>query len=90
MDVDNTLPTAVPVSGNNWARGAMDNASDYGSEDSRFESWRARTFQKFFYDIIKHRKIKMLLDPDETRTLNLLIRSQTPYPLGHRASTQII
>ena len=25
-----------------WARGAMDNASDYGSEDSRFESWRAR------------------------------------------------
>ena len=27
-----------------WARGAMDNASDYGSEDSRFESWRARTF----------------------------------------------
>ena len=26
------------------ARGAMDNASDYGSEDSRFESWRARFF----------------------------------------------
>ena len=25
-----------------WARGAMDNASDYGSEDSRFASWRAR------------------------------------------------
>ena len=25
-------------------------------------------------------------DPDETRTRNLLIRSQTPYPLGHRAS----
>lgn len=25
-----------------WVRGAMDNASDYGSEDSRFESWRAR------------------------------------------------
>ena len=25
-------------------RGATDNASDYGSEDSRFESWRARTF----------------------------------------------
>ena len=22
----------------------MDNASDYGSEDSRFESWRARAF----------------------------------------------
>ena len=26
-----------------WACGAMDNASDYGSEDSRFESWQART-----------------------------------------------
>ena len=26
------------------ARGAMDNASDYGSEDSRFESWRARNY----------------------------------------------
>ena len=26
-----------------WARGAMDNASDYGSEDSRFESWQARS-----------------------------------------------
>ena len=24
--------------------GAMDNASDYGSEDSRFESWQGRTF----------------------------------------------
>ena len=26
------------------ASGAMDNASDYGSEDSRFDSWLARTF----------------------------------------------
>ena len=26
------------------ARGAMDNASAYGAEDSRFESWRARNF----------------------------------------------
>ena len=26
------------------ACGAMDNASDYGSEDSRFESWQARIF----------------------------------------------
>ena len=25
-------------------------------------------------------------DPDETRTRNLLIRSQTPYPLGHEAT----
>ena len=30
----------------NWARGATDNASDYGSEDCRFESCRAR---KFFF-----------------------------------------
>ena len=34
------------------ARGAMDNASDYGSEDSRFESWRARTFA-FFHFLFK-------------------------------------
>ena len=25
-----------------WACGAMDNASDYESGDSRFESWQAR------------------------------------------------
>ena len=25
-------------------------------------------------------------DPDETRTRNLLIRSQTPYPLGHKVT----
>ena len=31
-----------PTDVNSRARGAMDNASDYGSEDSRFESWRAR------------------------------------------------
>ena len=30
------------------ARGAMDNASAYGAEDSRFESWRARYFFRFF------------------------------------------
>ena len=28
----------------NRACGAMDNASDYGSEDSMFESWQARIF----------------------------------------------
>ena len=27
-----------------WACGAMDNAPDYGSGDSRFESWHARNF----------------------------------------------
>ena len=29
-----------------WACGAMDNASDYGSEDSRFDSWQARNIFK--------------------------------------------
>ena len=28
----------------NRTRGAMDNASAYGAEDSRFESWRVRYF----------------------------------------------
>ena len=28
-------------------------------------------------------------DPARTRTWNLLIRSQTPYPLGHEAETGI-
>ena len=37
-----------------------------------------------FYDPRVH-NIGKVLDPDETRTRNLLIRSQTPYPLGHRA-----
>ena len=32
----------VALAKEQWARGAMDNASDFGSEDSRFESWRAR------------------------------------------------
>ena len=32
----------------NWACGAMDNASDYGSEDSRFESWQAQKEYFFF------------------------------------------
>ena len=30
--------------------------------------------------------MKIIIDRDETRTRNLLIRSQTPYPLGHTAS----
>ena len=39
------------------ARGAMDNASDYGSEDSRFESWRARIFSTL--QISNHRLAKI-------------------------------
>ena len=31
-----------------WAAGAMDSASDFGSEGSRFESWVARIFFLFF------------------------------------------
>lgn len=34
-----------------------------------------------FYSFKKHE------DPARTRTWNLLIRSQTPYPLGHEAET---
>ena len=37
-------PTSCP---NNWTCGAMDNASDYGSEDSRFESWQVRCLFRF-------------------------------------------
>ena len=33
--------------GHHWSRGATDNASDYGSEDCRFESCRARN-ENFF------------------------------------------
>jgi len=32
-----------------------------------------------------HEQKQNLHDHDETRTRNLLIRSQTPYPLGHAA-----
>ena len=44
-----------------------------------------RCFIKFYNFVnIQHTIIKILhLDHDETRTRNLLIRSQTPYPLGH-------
>ena len=33
-------------------------------------------------------KKKSVFDHDETRTRNLLIRSQTPYPLGHAVRAQ--
>ena len=32
-------------------------------------------------------KKELMHDPTRTRTWNLLIRSQTPYPLGHEAKT---
>ena len=34
------------VDARSWPRGAMDNASAYGAEDSRFESWRGRNYFK--------------------------------------------
>ena len=34
--------------GHHWSRGATDNASDYGSEDCRFESCRDRNFILFY------------------------------------------
>ena len=41
--------------------------------------WRPR-----FASVVPYSCINKI-DSDETRTHNLLIRSQTPYPLGHRA-----
>ena len=37
-----TVRGNVTIPNTRRARGAMDNASAYGAEDSRFESWRAR------------------------------------------------
>ena len=37
-----------------WPRGQMDKVSDYGSEDSRFESWRGRLSAKLYRDLEKH------------------------------------
>ena len=38
------IKIVISVTYDDWACGAMDNASDYGSEDSRFDSWQARIF----------------------------------------------
>ena len=35
-------------------------------------------------------KKKKKIDPARIRTWNPLIRSQMPYPLGHRASAEVI
>ncbi len=43
--------------------GAMDNASAYGAEDSRFESWQVRCFFSFFCFVFRgffHTKNEML------------------------------
>ena len=42
--LNGSLTLAHSVNLNIWTCGAMDNASDYGSEDSRFESWQVRFF----------------------------------------------
>ena len=40
----------------------MDNASDYGSEDSRFESWQARFFARSFNDASIGSPLSHILD----------------------------
>ncbi len=46
-----------------WARGVMDNASDYGSEDSRFDSWLARS-AVFYVSVTPQQTVgKMALQP---------------------------
>ena len=44
------------------ACGAMDNASDYGSEDSRFESWQARRLFTLYV-----RQVQIGTQPQTTR-----------------------
>ena len=53
--------------------GAMDNASDYGSEDSRFESWQGR----FFDDKIKYNSNKQKYGQCGDRTRDLGVISTT-------------
>ena len=52
----------------------MDNASDYGSEDSRFESWQGRIFFLFFEpQLAREGKEKMMASEGiEPSTLALL------------------
>lgn len=49
--------------------------------------WRNKSTRDFIcVERINHPKFESAaksIDHDETRTRNLLIRSQTPYPLGH-------
>ena len=51
----------------------MDNASDYGSEDSRFESWQGR----FFDDKIKYKSNKQKIGQCGDRTRDLGVISTT-------------
>ena len=37
-----------------WTCGATDNASAYGAEDSRFESWQVRNFFIYLHDSSYH------------------------------------
>jgi hypothetical protein len=39
-----------------WAAGAMDSASDFGSEGSRFESWVARDSTDIFVSFLRNRE----------------------------------
>lgn len=50
----------------------MDNASDYGSEDSRFESWQGRLFALNERILLKVKKKDMASVGIEPATLALL------------------
>lgn len=47
------------------------------------EKRRNKSTRDFMERILKFLSAAKSIDHDETRTRNLLIRSQTPYPLGH-------
>ena len=51
------------------------------------------TLKLFFFVSVNFatgKKKKVQNDPGRTRTCNLLIRSQTPYPLGHEAEHRLL
>ena len=75
-----------------WTCGAMDNAPDYGSGDSRFESWQVRyvliTIFKFpQLQVNDCQKGKLLVSkgPTGIRTQDLLFTRQALCQLSHRA-----
>ena len=57
-----------------WSRGATDNASDYGSEDCRFESCRDRNFLS---SLQQYGGKKIFCAPGWARTTNLSVNSRT-------------
>ena len=77
----------------NRACGAMDNASDYGSEDSRFESWQARISWNIFSHSWDPSICKFLLDIQlvSVNASYLSDHSKQNYPLyGFVATASIV